>query len=219
MAGTAKPNINNLGSEVIPTIIYSQDYLLTGAKGLFDGVQTNQLQYNELVCFWHDSSIYIDLLIPQNCNIWRSGVNNYKGYNYPLKILKYNGSSYDDVTALYPQILNAIGNTEWEKTISNLSAGQYRFQYDNGYRVDCEWYLEKVTIIKCLIKQNNQYYSIKDNTITQLGAPTDDTQKEQWFDDYGVEDLKDALLTPDTNGNKLIDSLDNQFEVRMMKAK
>lgn len=50
-----------------------------------------------------------------------------------------------------------------------------------------------------------------------LGIPTDDTQKEEWFNTYGVDDLKDALLTPDTNGNKLIDSLDSQFEIRMMK--
>lgn len=72
---------------------------------------------------------------------------------------------------------------------------------------------------KYLIKQGDNYYSIKDNQLTQLGTPTDDTQKEQWFNDYGVEDLKEALLIPDANGNKLIDSLNDQFEIRMMKAK
>ncbi|WP_195603738.1 hypothetical protein [Clostridium tyrobutyricum] len=69
---------------------------------------------------------------------------------------------------------------------------------------------------KYLIKQNDKYYSIKDNILTELGIPTDATQKEQWFNDYGVDDLKDALLTPDENGKKLIGSLDDKFEVRMI---
>ena len=72
---------------------------------------------------------------------------------------------------------------------------------------------------KFLINQNEQYYSVKDNQLTELGIPIDDVQKGGWFNDYGVDDLKDALLIPDDNGNKLINSLDNQFEPRMMKAK
>lgn len=76
-------------------------------------------------------------------------------------------------------------------------------------------------IHKFLIKQNSQYYSIKDNVLTELGTPTDDTQKEQWFNYYGVDDLKTALLTPDSSGNKLIDKIDidDKFQIRMMKAK
>lgn len=72
---------------------------------------------------------------------------------------------------------------------------------------------------KYLIKQNDKYYSIQNNILTELGTPTDDVQKEQWFNDYGIDDLKEALLTSDENGNKLIDSLDSKFEIRMMKAK
>jgi hypothetical protein len=67
--------------------------------------------------------------------------------------------------------------------------------------------------------QQGKYYSVKDNQITELGIPTDNTQKQQWFNDYGVNDLKEALLTSDINGNKLIDSLDDKFEVRMMVPK
>lgn len=79
--------------------------------------------------------------------------------------------------------------------------------------------IKELAPYKFLIKQNNQYYSVKDSTLTLLGAPTDDTQKEQWFYDYGVDDLKTALLTPDSSGNKLIDSLDSKFEIRMAKLK
>lgn len=219
MAGTAKPNIIGLGKEVNSSIIGSSG-LIGYASGLFDGAQVDQWNSSQ-VCYWNGIDFpgcYMELLIPRMCNIWRSGTTSWIDHRSPFIILKYKGSSYVDVTSLYPQTVTAINNTKWEKTISNLPAGQYRFS-TSGRRLDSEWYLEEVNINKYLIKQGDNYYSIKDNTITQLGAPTDDTQKEQWFDDYGVEDLKDALLTPDTNGNKLIDSLDNQFEVRMMKAK
>lgn len=72
---------------------------------------------------------------------------------------------------------------------------------------------------KYLIMKNNQYYSVKDNSLTLLGIPTDDTQKEQWFNDYGVDALKAALLIPQSDGSKLIDKLDDKFEIRMMKTK
>lgn len=82
-----------------------------------------------------------------------------------------------------------------------------------------EFSINNILYNKYLIRQNNKYYSIKDNIITELGIPTDDIQKEQWFNDYGANDLKVVLLTPDENGEKLIDSLDEQFEVRMMVPK
>jgi hypothetical protein len=52
-----------------------------------------------------------------------------------------------------------------------------------------------------------------------LGISTDDVQKKQWFNDYGIDDLREALLTLDENGKKLIDSLEDKFEVRMMVQK
>lgn len=72
---------------------------------------------------------------------------------------------------------------------------------------------------KFLIMQNNEYYSIQNNVLTELGIPMDDGQKKEWFSHYGVDDLKEALLISDENGNKLIDSLENKFKVRMMRPK
>ncbi|MBV4417285.1 hypothetical protein [Clostridium tyrobutyricum] len=79
-------------------------------------------------------------------------------------------------------------------------------------------YIDMVTIYtyKYLIKQNSQYYSIKDNMLKLLGLPTDDAQKEQWFNDYGVASLKKSLLTTDENNIRLIEKLDDNFEVRMI---
>lgn len=217
MAGSAKPSVVNLGSEVFPTIIASNTEW-GGAQGLFDGITSAG---SSSVCYWWKNTESIELLIPNECNIWRCG-SSYVGTQYcnPLTILKYNGSTYDDVTSLYPQTVTFINYTQWEKTINNLKPGQYKFvglPGGNKARADSEWYLEAIN--KFLIKQNDQYYSVKDSKLTLLGIPTDDTQKEEWFNDYGVDDLKEALLTPNENGNKLVDSLNNQFEIRIMKAK
>lgn len=210
MAGNAKPNI--VKAEVTPTVLGGQVGSGSSIYNLFDGNLNNYCSFGWFAYY------YIDLLIPHDCNIWRYGNSSTR----TLAILKYNGSSYIDVSARYQQ--PTYVSSTWQKIVSKLPAGQYRFLrniYDtiNEY----EWYLEEATTPRYLIKQNDKYYSIKDNTLTLLGIPTDDTLKQSWFETYGIENfkgsLKTALLTPDSSGNKLIDSLDSKFEVRMMKAK
>ncbi|MFC0903675.1 hypothetical protein ACFHWD_03100 [Clostridium sp. MT-14] len=44
---------------------------------------------------------------------------------------------------------------------------------------------------KYLIKQQGKYYVIKDGSPIELGIPTDDVQLEQWFYDYGIDDIND----------------------------
>lgn len=171
--------------------------------------------------YWNLSS-YIDLQISKLVNIWVYGGTWPQPMRARLNIQKYNEVSrlYDaDITSEH-LIDNGAGG-EWHKSIINLSPGKYRFicQIYNGSRTDLEWYLEEVNNNKYLIKQDNMYYSIKDNILTELGTSTDDTQKEEWFNDYGVDDLKEALLTPDENGKKMIDSLGDKFEVRIMVSK
>lgn len=126
----------------------------------------------------------------------------------------YQGIAYNISEGIYyPAIGNGSSSTSPTITI-NFGDSNFKYSIPEGFQRYSD-----IIMNKYLIKQDEQYYSVKDNTLTSLGIPTDDIQKQQWFDDYGVEDLKDALLTPDTNGNKLIDSLDNQFEIRMMKEK
>lgn len=97
---------------------------------------------------------------------------------------------------------------------------KYTLKFDNrNYTYIYEIKMYSKLLGKYLIMKDNEYYSIKDNTLTLLGAPTADIQKEQWFNAYGVNDLKTTLLTLDSSGNKLIDSLDDKFEIRMMVPK
>lgn len=97
---------------------------------------------------------------------------------------------------------------------------KYTLKFDNSnYTYIYEIKMYSKLLGKYLIIEDNKYYSIKDTKLTLLGTPTDDTQKEQWFNDYGVDDLKAALLTPQSDGSELIDKLDDKFEVRMMVPK
>ena len=97
---------------------------------------------------------------------------------------------------------------------------KYTLKFDNtAYTYIYEIKMYSRLLSKYLIKQNDRYYSVKDNSLTLLGVPTDDAQKEQWFNDYGVDDLKVALLTQQSDGSKLIDKLNDKFQIRMMKPK
>jgi hypothetical protein len=117
-------------------------------------------------------------------------------------------------------------NSIFEKRIENINQYlYYRIRIDStanlngGYVQIGELNLSYEEQFRYLIKQDDNYYSIQNNVLTLLGTPTDDTQKEQWFNDYGIYDLREALLTLDENGKKLIDSLEDKFEVRMMVQK
>ena len=46
------------------------------------------------------------------------------------------------------------------------------------------------TKYKYLIKQSSQYYTLQENgNIQLLGIPIDNTELEQWFNDYGIDDI------------------------------
>ncbi|MEY8002034.1 SPRY domain-containing protein, partial [Clostridium sp. Mt-5] len=123
------------------------------------------------------------------------------------------GIAFTDISLLgipvFPFVANGASYSIPSIT-ANFGATDFNYRIPGGYKS----YDENQTTPNFLIMQNNKYYSAKNNILTNLGAPTDDTQKEQWFSDYGVGDLKESLLTPREDGSKLIDSLDNQFEVR-----
>lgn len=138
-----------------------------------------------------------------------------------LQTLVYNKLISWDITIDNKHYIIIIDGTVWAEGYLTDNIEEQDFNF--GINVSASYgnleigniYI-KLLSGKCLIKQNNQYYSIKDNTLALLGIPADDTQKEEWFNTYGVDDLKEALLTPDENGNKLIDSLNIQFQIRMM---
>ena len=152
---------------------------------------------------------------PNPAYMWVSNTENKRAINFITNI------TINDSVRTISYILNTLErdliNTKGS-FVANIIGDENQCPTDgiqDGY-----WYVRTTKILnEFLIKQNNQYYSVKDNALTLLGTPADDTQKEKWFNDNGVDDLKAALLVPDSKGSKLIDKLDDKFEIRMMKAK
>lgn len=141
-AGTAKPS--EAGREASYEVINvkgSQGSGGTASKcGLFDGTQVNEWNTAK-VMYWEEAGNYVDINIKEACNIWRSGTTPWDVYFGPLKILKWDGTQYNDITKSYTQTTSKINEKQWEKTISNLQPGTYRFE-TKGIRLDSEWYLE-----------------------------------------------------------------------------
>jgi hypothetical protein len=200
MSGTLIPSVSNLGKEIIPTII-SSNTMYAGAPGLWDGKAGN----TGVSTYWYSSSHYIEIDIPNICNIYRLG---YNGNKAPLTILKYNGTSYDDVTSLYPQTLE-VTSALWEKTISKLPAGRYKFQGGNGLRVDNEWYLEETNNNKYLIKNADEKiytYDAESNEIIESPSQTIDMDN---FNNNGFNDP--TIITEEIWGNVFPDKMGLQL--------
>lgn len=152
MAGIAKPSVEGLKKEASYNLISFKNQIgNTLPCGLFDGITAKSL--SETSFYWKDEEIYyteIEIL-SESVNIWKIG---YDGqYRAALKIYKYNEitSEYEDVSSQITQTLNA-SEMVWEKTISNLSKGRYKFcgnpkpDYETTgayYRLDTEWYIEE----------------------------------------------------------------------------
>ena len=143
-AGLAKPeNVDQeVEYEVLGVVGANQSGGTLEKCGLFDGTQVDEWS-TPPVMYWYENGNFLEINIKKNCNVWRSGTG-YTTYNSPLKVSKWNGKEYVDITSTIEQTLSAINHRQWEKTISNLPAGQYRFDYGTGYRIDSEWYLEAV---------------------------------------------------------------------------
>lgn len=155
MAGNAKPDIQGLAEEADYTLIIGSSAQGQNGQGLFDGVTINEWNTSK-VFYWSSASDYIEIDIHSNLvNIWRSGTTQWSGENGTLKIGKWNGSAYVDITSEIPQKLTSIVNGSWEKTISNLEKGRYRFSFNTAYRLDSEWYIESIVTHKILISSNS----------------------------------------------------------------
>jgi hypothetical protein len=112
--------------------------IASGVIGLFNGVSVDEWNTPN-VMYWSDASCYIDITVEEDFNIWRSGTTSWKTYTTSLKVEKWNGASWDAITV--NQTVTQITNGQWEKTISGLTAGRYKFSWVSS-RLDSEWYIE-----------------------------------------------------------------------------
>lgn len=151
MAGNARPRAANIGEEAHFKLLSGSGSNGQTGKGLFDSRQVNEWN-TDGVFYWSKTGEFVEIeIISPVVNIWRSGTESWASYNSPLKISKWSGSSYIDVTNSYPQTITNINQTRWEKTISRLPSSRYKFERGAGYRMDSEWYIEDASLRKFLI--------------------------------------------------------------------
>lgn len=95
--------------------------------------------------YWNTANDFLDITFHEEVNIWRAGVTSYPGYITPFTIEKWDDStdSWSVVTNTITQTLTQLNSTQWEKTISNLPAGRYKFKATS--RMDSCWYIEKTS--------------------------------------------------------------------------
>ena len=167
MAGIAKPNVDKLGAEVELTDLSMGGGSYSGTiNGLFDGICANEWNA-KTVLYWSTTSTYLQFTTDRTVNIWRSGTTGWAtAHKSPFKIMKLRSdNTYLDVTSTITQSVSAITEKQWEKTISNLPKGTYRF-YPTSTRIDSEWYVEEVACY--LILMNDKCYTIQNGALVEL---------------------------------------------------
>lgn len=174
MAGKAKPA--SAGHEAKYKVISVYGSQGSGGTvenpGLFDGTQINEWNTGRVMYWYANDTTHITLEIKETCNIWRSGTSSWSESNSPLVIEKLNSDgTYTDVTTVYPQKITRITEKQWEKTISGIPKGTYRFKSGAFARLDSEWYLEALYYTLHLLQTTDSLYTIApDGTLKNLGS-------------------------------------------------
>ena len=154
------PRIQNLKSE--------DEYILNGYScynnystcPVFDKDNANSVtQADSSTFYWDTTARYLDVTFTQEVNIWRSGVRDRANstYSNPFIIKQWDDDTetWSDITSTISQTVSAINNSTWEKTISNLPAGRYRFEVESGkLRMDSCWYVEAINSEEYLTKRS-----------------------------------------------------------------
>ena len=230
MAGLLKPNIHGIGVEASYEIVDSSMSSSTTAQGLFDGVRVNKWD-NPSVCYWNEyGQEYLILKINNKCNIYRAGTTSWASACQKFNISKLIDGNFIDVTSSVEQTTSAITDQEWEKTISNLEKGTYKFTIPVGtLRLDSEWYIENIDNV--LIMKDDKYYSILDNYYNKIDCVYNeivDLNRENFIDyQFSTSKLfEEVTIESETfkpidkfDNFKLISLDENNFELKAIKSK
>lgn len=142
MAGTCKPNIANLGPEVIPVSYSGIGPYGTLAAALFNSSTIKAVNSGYSYMYeWIGASYPLFLTIDKPVNIWRSPGQGYENYYAALVVYRKDNEFWVDITNSLSQVVTYLASNQWEKTLSNLPPGEYYF-VSKGTRLDSEWYLE-----------------------------------------------------------------------------
>jgi hypothetical protein len=185
------------GAQVIPTIVGNTNWHAQTGAGLFDWYYNGQYNTNAEY-YWYDPADFVEISIPTAVNIYRSGTTTWN-YNFrSLKILKKNqDATYTDVSSTYTIAASAINEAQWEKFVSSLPAGTYKFAYNAStpYRIDSEWYLEEVTLDTAApaeitgLSETHTGNSVSLSWINPVDADFNRAKVYRWNDGTGTWDV------------------------------
>ncbi|GAE03458.1 hypothetical protein CBO05C_3148 [Clostridium botulinum B str. Osaka05] len=199
MAEIAKPNIEKLGKKgQITFLFYNDENRFDKIETLFDGNLNTHTGYGVLLSPTNsDRKIIFEL--HQKSNIWAYGQKYTDGGgSTPKPVSLYEKSNNDEDFKLIQSNIPTKDN-EWYLLANNLEKGIYKMTYTSAYTMFTEWYVEDINPYRCLINQNQNYYSTKSNFLN-LGQTKDNTQLENWYNKYGADDVN--VITQNLNNKE-----------------
>ncbi|EES49643.1 hypothetical protein NE172_02165 [Clostridium botulinum] len=194
MAGIAKPNIDNLKSE--GEVTFLESYRIVGTGSIKDLINNDIYDDNWYGCYMYGNTSWFTFEIFKKSNIYSYGIpykgGSGKGIGEGVRIYK---KVNDEFILFKDKIPTKIG--EWYLLFEKLDKGVYKVM-TLGDVIFTEWYVENLQNEKYLIKQNNQYYTIKpenysNGKFTPLSLTGGDKPNASDYETYGFDDVN--LLT------------------------
>ncbi|WP_460285722.1 hypothetical protein [Clostridium sporogenes] len=188
----------NFKKEVIPTVLNhkteASSRFVNSHTALFDKDYNTGVLFNAA---YGDNEI--EFKIDKKCKLYSYGTifsDAGGNTNQPMEIQKLKDSGVYEII----DSTNSTNGHNWVILVEELEPGTYKFKAKypryQGYR---QWYFESINTNKFLLKQNNQYYTLKSEfykndtyePIKELQGKESLTQSH--FETYGIDDLN--LLT------------------------
>lgn len=188
----------NFKKEVIPTVLNhkteASSRFVNSHTALFDKDYNTGVLFNAA---YGDNEI--EFKIDKKCKLYSYGTifsDAGGNTNQPMEIQKLKDSGVYEIIGS----TNSTNGHNWVILVEELEPGTYKFKAKypryQGYR---QWYFESINTNKFLLKQNNQYYTLKSEfykndtyePIKELQGKESLTQSD--FETYGIDDLN--LLT------------------------
>ncbi|MFC0903685.1 hypothetical protein ACFHWD_03150 [Clostridium sp. MT-14] len=168
---------------------------LLGYNGIDYGLNSNGAIWTASSTYLTLSPNYIGIINPSDGEFHHMNNSGYKWYKcenincYTIKnIFFYSSTTYSvDGKAYYQDFPHNIKITCTIGTQSKIILDS--LDMPTNYNQKSKIINIEFSSLKYLVKQQDKYYMIKDENLIELGIPTDNIQLEQWFNDYGVDDL------------------------------
>lgn len=200
----------NFKKEVIPTVLNhkteASSRFVNSHTALFDKDYNTGVLFNAA---YGDNEI--EFKIDKKCKLYSYGTifsDAGGNTNQPMEIQKLKDSGVYEIIGS----TNSTNGHNWVILVEELEPGTYKFKAKYPrYQGYTQWYFESINTNKFLLKQNNQYYTLKSEFYKNSNyEPIRELEEKEIltetdFETYGIDDLN--LLT-ETIDNEVINGID-----------